>query len=529
MTAVLQRSQATVPREHSLAEAGDAQPHSVLPVFVEWCLWREAFSKWTYFRLLLPIVVAGVIIGIQLVWPAYPLMGRHLFKDLAQVAVIFVFIYGVQHASRAVCWEISNELRELVRLTGIDPNTLLWSQTICRWWTIGLAVATILPLVMYARLLGGITPDQWLAAICWLMLLGLLTGGFAMIASVSSGRANNADNTASTATFLLMLGYHFLFWAFGAAVYLVAALVNGSFNLPADSYGVQLSLLSFQFAPVTQVYQAVHSPEAFTLISPVYWLHFITAICCMRLASIVMFNRFRTPMVVSHNSTLAEPTTGMETPAPNRPRCSQHPFFWKDRCILGGGTASRSWWLIVSVCATIGVLLAETRENAIAAGMIAIIIAPWIIAFQFDGLMTVEFREQTWSSLMALPIDPRVPVLAKLFAAVTAVRSLFVPVIIAVLLAFRTHPGIILMAIPISLLACLMLIEISILSQFNRKLWWAGPVVGVGVLFLIGFLIAFWIVFPPAVGFLMTMLVMTGTVAATYSHIHLRLRNWSEA
>jgi hypothetical protein len=246
----------------------------------------------------------------------------------------------------------------------------------------------------------------------------------------------------------------------------------------------------------------------------------------MWLASVVMRNRFRAAAVVAAPTS---PTAGAVRGALLRPRCSQRPLLWKDRFILGGGPASRSWWMAVSLVATMGVLLAAAYGNSFPVGMIALGVAPWIIAFQFDGLMTAEFREQTWSSLMLLPIDPRQPVLSKLYAAIWERRAIALPVVLAAVLAARTSLVMILMALAIATLGGLMLIEISILSQFNRKLWWAGPMVGAGVIVLIGILISFWIIFPPVVSFVITIATMIGTVTATYAHIHSRLRNWSEA
>ena len=109
-------------------------------VFAEWCLRREA-PKWrpSVYRmtLLIPIVLAGL--EAATIWPnlRHPGMGREAVRQLLFIAAVVVFVGGIQFASKAVCWEVSPEMRDLVRLTGLDAKTLLWSKTLACWWTIG--------------------------------------------------------------------------------------------------------------------------------------------------------------------------------------------------------------------------------------------------------------------------------------------------------------------------------------------------------------------------------------------------------
>ena len=108
-----------------------------------------------------------VLVGLQcnsvlrLVWN--PGQGRELVQYLLWICVCFVFAGGVWHASYAVCWEMCIELRDLVRLTGIDSFTLLWVETASRWWTIFLSIVLTFPLAMFARSLGAVPSNAWIA------------------------------------------------------------------------------------------------------------------------------------------------------------------------------------------------------------------------------------------------------------------------------------------------------------------------------------------------------------------------------
>ena len=123
----------------------------VVRVFSAWCLRREA-PTWppSLYRLavLIPIVVA---VGFETVlWPhlRYPGAGGVAMRQLLGMAAMVVLIGGVQYASKAVCWELSAEMRDVVRVTGLDPKLLLWSRTLSRWWTIGWSVLLMLPLAL---------------------------------------------------------------------------------------------------------------------------------------------------------------------------------------------------------------------------------------------------------------------------------------------------------------------------------------------------------------------------------------------
>ncbi len=495
-------------------------------VFAGWCLSREAFKR-PYLLLFVPLVVSAWFFRNALYYGWYPGQGIDLFQTLLGMTAFIILIGGVRHASRAVCWEVSRDLRDLVRLTAIDPAALLWCQTLSRWWTIGLSIILLLPLAMFARTLGGGTSEQWIAGGSWLVLWALLTSGFAAIATVSTGHVSNAETTAAWATVLLMFLYHLIFWGIGAVIWITCVNMLGLSSLQAESFGRSASAFTVKFAPVSGLYQAISSPLLFSPLEATYWVHFVTGILCLRMASIVMRSRFRvTTQGDRETSELPEESKVSQDPPFMRPRCGDRPFFWKDAYILGGGAQSKNWWSMISLLSAFGVIVATGYGVPTVVGITAICLAPCLIAVRFDALLAAEFRGKTWAELMLLPIDPLTPLIAKVQAAVWERQAIFWPVGIAALIAGFSHLSLVLMSAVIALIAGILMIEIAILNQFNTKLWWASPIVGGLVIGTIAMNIIIWAILSRETSFLISTATLTLLAAGFFLHIRWRLRNW---
>ena len=263
-----------------------------IEVFASWCLRREA-PRWrpSVFRMtvLLPLVSTGVVAA--KVWPylRHPGMGAEATRQLLWLAAVVVFVGGVQFASKAVCWEVSPEMRDLVRLTGIEAKTLLWTTTLSRWWTIGWSLLLMLPLAMFARTLGGVSSDQLLAGSYGLVLLAALTGGFGMLAGVLTADAKNPEKMASTATWLALVIYNVAFMLLARAIYWGNRLIMGNESPSLTQLCKQIALS----APIVSVTNALRSPDLFTPTDPAYWLHLLTASGCAVLATLAIELRFR--------------------------------------------------------------------------------------------------------------------------------------------------------------------------------------------------------------------------------------------
>ena len=276
----------------SPAASNRAGQWQTISVFAGWCLRREA-PRWRpslfLVALLIPVVLSGYLAATT--WPnlRHPGMGGETVRQLLFLAEVTVFVGGIQFASRAACWEVSPEMRDLVRLTGIDPKTLLWTTTLSRWWTIGWSLLLMLPLLMFARTLGGVSFGQLLAGAYGLALLATLTGGFGMLSSVLTADAKNPEKTASTATWLTLVIYNVAFVLLAQAIYWGSWLIAGDVSPSLRQLCGRISYC----APVVSLLNALRSPFLFTPSDPGYWLHFLTAIICAGLATLAIELRFR--------------------------------------------------------------------------------------------------------------------------------------------------------------------------------------------------------------------------------------------
>ena len=122
--------------DHPLLESNssmlDDRRQNAWRVFLEWCFLREATGIRSFIVLLIPVLASAFLIRNSLWY--FPLaspiaaQGRSLFHQILSVGIFFTFAASAYHASRAVCWEMSRELRDLVRLTGLNPLVLLWGE-----------------------------------------------------------------------------------------------------------------------------------------------------------------------------------------------------------------------------------------------------------------------------------------------------------------------------------------------------------------------------------------------------------------
>jgi len=174
-------------------------------------------------------------------------------------------------------------------------------------------------------------------------------------------------------------------------------------------------------------------------------------------------------------------------------------------------------------------LLSAAYGYQLPAGLIAVCVAPWIVAFQFDSLLVAEFRQQTWPSLVLLPIDLRVVLYEKAKAAAWGRRTIVLPIASAALIACLTDAIAVVMAMTVAVLMGVLLVQISILNQLNAKIWWAGSAVGVLVLLLLAILIVVWLSFDRGISFVITVAMMAAAIFCFLGHIDWRLRTWTES
>ncbi len=455
---------------------------------------------------------------------------------LVGIAAMMILGGGAIHASQAFCWEVSPELRELVRLTGIGPVTLLCCKSLARWSTIGCSVLLLVPPVSFAITLGGVTTAHLGACGAVLLMLTALMTGMALVAGVSATDSQNSSTTAVMGTFLLLLLYHVMFWLTAVVVYLGYREANGGDwgPIPFNSWWRIPYDFAWQSAPVTVLVRACRSPDLFSPLSPSYWIHFLTALFGFRMASVVMINRFRSVRGPTEADLEATRPATMSVGS-GRPRCSDAPHFWKDTQILAGGYRSQRFLGLIYGLIAFAVLfvgVAAPREHEAEYSLRLAIFAecawPVIFAFYLDGLISIEFREQTWQSLILLPIDRRTLLWAKVRAVAWQQRAILLPVGVAVAFGLPRAPGPVLMTGVIATLAGMLMCQVSAVHYLTPRYWWAGPVQAGVILGLIVTCLLLWLTFNLWVSFFMTVTLMVVTVVAVQSYLETKLESWTE-
>ena len=546
----------------------------VTRVFVGWSLRHEATRWRPALVMVLPLLVAGVLAATTWFtwrWPR-PVTGRVAMLQLIWVAAVAIGLGGVQYASKAVCWEMSREMRDIVRLTGLDAQALLWTKSLTRWGTIGWSLLLLLPLGLLAVTLGGVTRDQLVAGAFGLALTAALVGSMAMLAGVLTCNAQNPEKMAANVTVSVLVVYNMAFVAVSQAIYW------GWWWTTGDTTSVELFCRQFAlYSPSVSASQALTSPGLFSPLEVGYWMHFVAAAVCAGVASLGMQFQWQSGVgdgrLVEEEASQdravgqrrgfwaryfsstkradAEEPGGLRRPAQirvvvvarstGRPRCSDRPFFWKDVYVLSEERKRVNWASVFYVVAAIGLagFLAVISYNkrdfdgaAISFSIMSIIVASLVVSVRFDSLLTVEFRDRTWGSLMLLPVDPCSLLFTKLWAALWEQRFVALPVGVAqgaLLLAMPTgafEGGIAAVLAP---LAAGLMCQMSAINQLLGKKWWVGIVQAVA---FIAVLVGSGVLFATcgvAPGFALTTVFLTVILFATqFWLVHPLARSWSE-
>ena len=206
----------------------------------------------------------------------------------------------------------------------------------------------------------------------------------------------------------------------------------------------------------------------------------------------------------------------------------------------------RKWlntWTLFYFAATIGVLLLSVSsfDNSGPFHMVVVLVvanisvvgASLIVSLRFDALLTAEFRDRTWGSLMLLPVDPCELLLTKLWAALWEQRFAALPVGVALVSLSLVGPSEVIvatgMAAVIAPLSSCLLCQMSCINQLLGKAWWVGPCQAIGFIAVLVASIAIWQTLGQWPGFVMTATLLVSIMVGVQFGIVNRLaRNWVE-
>ena len=481
--------------------------------------------------LLVPLVLLEALALFELGHGWYPSQARHLLLGIYALAATLIVCGGAIHAAQAICWEMSPELRELVRLTGSGPLTLLVCRTASRWLTIGLALLLLTPMVCFVRSLGGASFNELWAIGLALFLLATLTAAFALLAGLSATDAQNPVMTAALRMLILLLVYHAIFWVSSPLVIVARGLTTGDWSRPPFEPWWQACFdFGWQSTPIAVLIRAASSPDQFSPFAPGYWLHFIVAVVAIRWAAALMSTRFQSSATHQDSERATSQAGRRSTSA--RPRCSDSPLVWKDAEILAGGARGRLRWNIVAVATSIAIIAINVAKpdwhSAVPLAVLTLCAVPVIFAVRVDSLIAAEFRQQTWQSLLLLPIERPSLYWAKLHAIARQQRWMLLPVATALAFGCTEQPVPLGMATVIAAIAGLLLCQVSAVYYLTRHEWWRGPIHAFLAVGLIMLCLAIWFNFPQWVSFFMTLLLLVVTYIPIQHYIGETLRDWTE-
>jgi hypothetical protein len=554
-----------------------------LTISPKWAVARE-FACWAFgyevtrwrllLLMLLPLLLSGVFAAVA--WPAWrpwmrPMTGRMAMIQLIWIALPMAGLGAVQYASKAVCWELSREMRDIVRLTDLSGVTLLWVKTLARWTMIGWSLLLMLPLVCFAFTLGNFGIDRLISTSCGLLLVAGLVGGISMLAGVLTSSSENPEKMAANSAGGIAVAYSMMFSAVSQSLYWGCYFITGK-TAPVD----ELSSLIASWSPLSTLLLTINGPSFFTPLAPGYWIHLVAGGLFAATASFAAHVKWRSDnersqhvgdevhvpaarvqpksQLVVATSVEASSLENATQPIPvfqavpqqpvshsKRPPCSDRPFFWKDVYILSDEGKWLNVWSMFYVMATFLLFMiysfmalsTEFKEVSVFFAILTEILFGLIVSIRFDALLTAEFRDRTWGSLMLLPVDPIKLLFVKLQATLWEQRVAALPLGVSHLVLLignpigLTYAG---MGIVLGVVSCGLLCQMSSINQLLGKKWWVGPIQAVAFAILLGLSMLAFGVCPLVVGFALTMVLLTTTaLVAHFAVVQPLARNWCEA
>ena len=306
--------------------------------------------------------------------------GLVFLQSAAWLQTMFLTISGLGYFGSAITEEKEDETLGLLRMTNLDPLSILLGKSTSRLCGALLLLAAQLPFTFMAVTLGGVSPRQVLAAYCTLGAYTFLLCNLALLASVIMPRTVTAA-------------------AFTGAVVLGAFTLGGAFvpQLAAASPFNRLGII-FQtgFAGPVAGYQVIANLAAGLVFFLLAWLF------------------FRVLCEASSEGASASATSRRWLRrgwfAPGRPRAGRA-LQWKDYHFLHGGTfMTVCKWIACGALIVFAAITSRRSDgyfsasefcpSALLAGTFCLVAEVGFIA---SRICATEVRNQTLSSLALLP------------------------------------------------------------------------------------------------------------------------------
>jgi len=324
--------------------------------------------------------------------------GKNFFIGIVSLQAISITLVGLSYFGSAITEEKEEQTLGLLRMTDLNPLSILLGKSTSRLGGALLLLAAQFPFTIFAVTLGGVSLGQITATYCTLGAYTFLLCNVALLGSVIARR------TAGASTFTLLV----------MGTLLAAGPLLGAWNQRLLQHGVDLGLKPladtlWKASPLARLIEILGTGFSG---SPAGWqvASNLALGVVFFMAAWAAFGRFcdRVP-VEGGNAVASKKMLGLSLRRPPRPQA--YALIWKDFYFLGGGRLG----LIVrivgyggsAIFAGIGALKGNGPAGFTAAGSLVTFVFSIDLAVLAARMFGTEIRDQTLSALAMLPLNIR--------------------------------------------------------------------------------------------------------------------------
>ena len=326
--------------------------------------------------------------------------GLMFFSSIISLQVACITLLGLSFFASAITEEKEEETLGLLRMTNLNPLSILLGKSTSRLCGALLLLVALLPFTLLAITLGGVSMAQILAAYCTLGAYTFFLCNVALLWSVI------APNTAravlfTIASLLVFFTANPLLKALQNALVNFGVLTGGS---AADARMDGIAAAAFDATPIARIIEIFNTGFSGTPVGWQVWTNLALGLACFFIAWLVFA---RLADRAAERASAASPRRrffGIRFRRPPRPW--KNALAWKDFHFLSGGRPGFVLRLLGYACLVIAASSDSRGMLPIIAGLAGFAF-PVELALVASRIFRTELSGLTWSSLALLPLSLR--------------------------------------------------------------------------------------------------------------------------
>ena len=167
-----------------------------------------------------------------------PYIGKSIFVGTVMLMLVMLPFTAAALASDAVAGERERQTYEMLRITSMSTQRLVWGKLGAVFSYLALHILVVLPILSFAFLFGGVSVGELLIALTGLLTTALGFGAWGLFISSLVRTTKMATALSSSFILLAVYGGPFLLWM----VYLISPLITGITFDPSNMPGFLLYL-----------------------------------------------------------------------------------------------------------------------------------------------------------------------------------------------------------------------------------------------------------------------------------------------